>query len=318
MSNNKRYKITIGADPEFIVADKKTHQAVVACHKFGGEKRAPMFLSPDGGFLEDGVTVEFNVTPSSSLKDTLKKLLNLQLVFLNKFQEYEFLPNSSAVYPQEELSKYSEAMNIGCSPDMFAYGLRLAPSISKFQNMRFAGGHVHVGINPWPEGLEKINLVKFIDLLFVLPWSRYYADKSRWKFYGHPGLYRETEYGIEHRSPDNSWCNAARISKLSPDAKEYHKGIISSFDWTMDRLATCFDYDQHGARVNDAIKMFLKTSNIDQVASEITALAGPESFYNYRNHYSVCTDALARWVSERKQLSANRAAIKAGNLSLGK
>lgn len=277
-----KYSVTVGADPEFFVKDKKTDEVIVSCRKFGGEKRAPMFLSPDGGFLEDGTTVEFNVSPSRSLRECAKKLEGLILIFLNKYDNVTFSGETEATFPPDELEKYPEARQIGCAPDLFAYGLRIAPAIEKFKNRRFAGGHIHLGIDPWPEGLEKDLVIKWMDLLFLLPMNAY-ANKNRWEFYGHPGLYRETPYGVEYRSPDNLWCNQASIASFSKDTRDFLAANLKRFDATLAYVHKCLNIDGHGARVNKEILAIVNSTNLAHSLQGLDFLSGPRHVAHYRN-----------------------------------
>lgn len=277
-----KYKITIGADPEFFVIDKAIGEVVPACRKFGGEKRAPMFLSPDGGFLEDGTTVEFNVTPSATLKETKKKIENLILIFLNKYDKYEISKVSAGTFDQKELQELPEAMQIGCSPDLYAYGLRVSPSIEKFGNRRFAGGHIHLGIDPWPEGLEKDVIIKYMDLLLVCPVASRFCNQHRYPFYGHPGLYRETAYGVEHRSPDNWWCNPALEASLADDTRKFIHDTIDQFDGAITRLYHCLEFDEHGARVNHELRKVIKDCNLETIMPLIGSTEDPGRLRNYR------------------------------------
>lgn len=297
-----KYKLTVGADPEFLVmeVDKSTKkQAIVpACRRFGGEKRAPIFISPDGGYLEDGVTVEFNVTPSASLATTRKKLFNLQLVFANKHDSYKIANCSSATFKQEDLDKFPEACSIGCSPDLSAYGLRLAPDIKKFGTRRFAGGHIHIGISPWPEGLEKSMFIKFMDLAWLAPLSGY-IDQSRWEFYGHPGLYRETEYGVEYRSPDNGWCNSAYVAALDSETRTWLADRVDTMDLTLRCLIEILDKDGHGARVNDEIEGIVYGSGINDVMSMLSFTDGPHRIRAYRVYGTEMYNFLQRWLHNR-------------------
>lgn len=293
-----KYKLTVGADPEFLVMDKES--IVPACRKFGGEKRAPVFISPDGGYLEDGVTVEFNVTPSTSLAETRKKLQNLQLVFVNKYDTYKIAAKTSATFPEDELQKYPEACAIGCSPDMSAYGLRLAPDIKKFGNKRFAGGHIHIGISPWPEGLEKSTFIKFLDLAWLAPMHSY-CDGYRWQFYGHPGLYRETDYGVEYRSPDNLWCNSAFLSLIGSDGRSWFTDRINTFDSTLDNFIDLLEYDGHGARLNDDLESIINQSGIKDTMGMLSFAEGPHRIKQYRIWGSELFQYTKHWLSGRNR-----------------
>jgi hypothetical protein len=201
-------KVTFGADPEFFVARKeKPTVPVPACGLFGGMKKAPVFLTPEGGYLEDGCAVEFNVNPNASLVEVRKSLDRLITAFLTLNKDYVICPVASAIFDQKELRAHPQASVLGCDADFWAYGLRVKPQVSMFKNRRFAGGHIHIGLDPWPKDLDPKVFMKAIDV-FVWPSfaGTYGVDPHRYEFYGHPGLYRETSYGIEWRSPDNSWA----------------------------------------------------------------------------------------------------------------
>lgn len=312
-----KYKFTFGADPEFFVTNKKTKEVVPACRKFGGEKRAPMFLSPDGGYLEDGTTVEFNVTPSSTLAETRKKIEGLLLVFLNQNDNFSFSRLSHADFAEAELAKYPEAMQIGCSPDLFAYGLRNAPSIARFKNKRFAGGHIHVGINPWPEGLDKGVFIKFMDLAFCCPAVGHFHNSYRWPFYGHPGLYRETDYGVEHRSPDNYWCNPEFYAWCTAEHKKCLDQALVGFDETMSNVKKCLDFDEHGARINHEMTGYIRASRIEDIMTNIAVYDSPSRIANLRGYGSESQHFARRWAKERRIIEENRENIAKANAAAG-
>lgn len=313
MANNK-YNLTFGADPEFFVEDKKSDEVLPACRLFGGDKGSPMFLSPDGGYLEDGTTVEFNVTPCASLAAVRQKIHNLILVFLNKHDKYKISKNSSATFKTETLEKFPEARNIGCAPDLSAYGLRIAPSISAFGHTRFAGGHIHVGIDPWPEGLEKANLIRFLDLLFLCPGIPKFADAFRWKFYGHPGLYRETKYGVEHRSPDNYWCNPARLALMTTEPREWLTEHIAQFDRTFENLEYVLNFDGHGARANTEILQYIKASGIGVRMTDMGVYDNPRKLAPYSGYGGESEHWSRRWAQERRKVQETRDSLSRSSL----
>lgn len=199
-------KVTFGADPEFFVARKDNPTTPVpACGLFGGGKKAPIFITPEGGYLEDGCAIEFNVSPAPTLVEVQKRLDRLITAFLTLNKDYKIFASSTATFDPKELRKHPQATVLGCDADFWAYGLRVKPQASMFKNQRFAGGHIHIGLDPWPKDLDPKMLVKALDF-FVFPYFDMPPDGNRYKFYGHPGLYRETSYGIEWRSPDNWWA----------------------------------------------------------------------------------------------------------------
>jgi len=200
-------KITYGADPEFFVSEIKTGKIVPACGLFGGHKSEPVALTPDGGFLEDGVTIEFNVTPEESLSNLRNKLDTLYTAFQVKFPGYTIVPlKGHHHFGDRMLRQWPQAMTIGCATDFWCYGIRNTPQISKFRGNRFAGGHIHIGLEKLPEGWTEASLIPVLDVLLLVS-SVYYSDAVRYPFYGHPGIFRYTPYGFEYRSMDNWWAS---------------------------------------------------------------------------------------------------------------
>lgn len=203
-------KLTLGADPEFFVfkKDDPSYGVVPACGLFGGTKRNPVMLSPNGGYLEDGAAVEFNVAPASSFSELRNRIFEHVTLFKNRFPEYEIYGPSAASFDPKLLKSTPQLQVIACEADLYAYGLRNKPQINKFGHRRFAGGHIHIGIDPWPENLSKKAVIQYLDAVLYYRCIRVHgANIYRYAFYGYPGLYRETSYGVEYRSPDNWWCN---------------------------------------------------------------------------------------------------------------
>jgi len=204
-------KVTFGADPEFFVTHKSNPDVPVpACGLFGGAKKAPIFLTPEGGYLEDGCAVEFNVSPADTLVEVKKRLDRIITAFLVLNKDYAIWPSATAQFDSKKLRLFPQASVLGCDADFWAYGLRVKPQVNMFKNRRFAGGHIHIGLNPWPKDLDPKMFIKAIDCFAYVEYVSHLGyDPLRWEFYGHPGLYRETSYGVEWRSPDNSWASPA-------------------------------------------------------------------------------------------------------------
>lgn len=223
-------KVTIGADPEIPVCLMETglvHEWVPATGLFGGDKGKPVPQGEAGGWLEDGAMLELNPTPSDNpftLADNITTLVTAATKHVAKHKHLD--PSSKkelplSLYPggvtiqlrAEVLDKYPQLKVFGCAQDFSAY----TPGVPRTGTMdraaedlgasvRFAGGHLHLGIENWPEELPKFIAVKFIDLFFLYPYLRNFSrHNDRDAYYGKPGLYRETSYGIEYRTPCPSW-----------------------------------------------------------------------------------------------------------------
>lgn len=211
------FTVTLGADPEFFVTKHGGDTFIPACGLFGGEKGHPTILSDDGGFLEDGCAVEFNVRPAETIHELAGRIRSLKALFVKKFDfHWDLYSHAHASFDKKELKKHPSANVIGCGGDLAAWGVRMPPDIGLFGDNRFAGGHIHVGIDPWPEHITRGDIIRFLDLTVLLPNIKE-QNARRMKFYGSPGIYRETSYGVEWRSPDPQWTGGGG-------------GFIRSFD----------------------------------------------------------------------------------------
>lgn len=231
-------KVTYGADPEFFVQERATGTIIPACGLFGGDKGAPILLSSMGGYLEDGVAIEFNVAPADNIEEVRQRLLNLVSMWEQRFPQHKLVSSPYADFDKKTLRTHKKAMEIGCTADLCAWGLRRAPQIREMAATRYAGGHIHVGIDPWPDGLEKAFVIRWLD---AFAWTTNLADvnEERFKFYGRPGLYRDTHYGVEYRSPDPTW-----VFEKGPIAAAVEKSIGNLMNcWKHDSAWTkqCFD-----------------------------------------------------------------------------
>jgi hypothetical protein len=209
--------VTFGADPEIIFDDG--HE-LTPSWEFGitGEKGSPEKIPNipdtwDAGYLCDGITVEFNLAPTNSLRKIASRLQSI-------IEATTRLPNFSAKNAQYSFAKdfidvprkfqdHELFTHIGCVSDLFAYsddGRRSPVCVEDMGSLRFAGGHIHVGCEPWPSWLPKQIFIKFFDLLY---WNIVGVDTTskRMPFYGLPGLWRETSYGVEYRTPSTKWLS---------------------------------------------------------------------------------------------------------------
>lgn len=197
-------KVTYGSDPEFFVSDSKTGKLIPAFGLFGGTKKNGVKLD-SMSYLEDGAALEMNFPPRGSFTDLLHDIYAYKAHF-----EKKVMPGIGLLSfnPEIVLSPQSLenplAKQIGCVEDLDAWngGVPRKPfSAPDFKERRYAGCHFHIGIQPWPELVPKYIYVQFLDLVLGSQLHLIDDQKGRRQFYGLPGLYRETSYGVEYRSP---------------------------------------------------------------------------------------------------------------------
>jgi hypothetical protein len=262
--------VTLGSDPEIALLDPATSVVVPACDLFGGEKGKPVPVGPEGGWIEDGVAVELNPTAAASALEAqrnVRKLLvaasahaktkNLQIMY----------PVIEHVFRSEDLSNPKSKI-FGCAQDLSAYeigvpreGIMERAMAEVGENVRFYGGHIHVGVTDWPEQLPKFVACRLMDLLlgwgYVREYFRY--QNSRDKYYGGAGIYRETAYGIEYRTLTNSWLaehekapitfnRVYEIAQLFANFEKYGKRLVELYndvDWArFEKAFNARDYKQ--------------------------------------------------------------------------
>lgn len=217
---------TFGADPEFFLKDE--HGCPVpAFGLFGGKKGEGLLLGTPSTlgkehelrYLEDGAAVELNIPICYEFSNIFTNILEYRNYFVKSKlakKKLAILDGAVARFDKQVLNTNPLAKVMGCEPDYDAYdnGAARRPFlIEEFGDLRFAGGHLHFGIKPWPEQIPKHIFVQFLDLFLGTFLFKFDNQAERKKFYGLPGLFRPTSYGVEYRTPSadlitNLWGNA--------------------------------------------------------------------------------------------------------------
>lgn len=206
--------MTIGADPEiFMTRDKD----VLPAWKFLGSKAKPTKTPPCGGgnpqtTYWDGFQTEFTTNPHSCLAYFTDEIQNgLKTIWLaGQAHDKKARFSTSSVLPVDpeilDTAK-EEHVEFGCMPSRNVYGLEGNKISGRMVPMRFAGGHVHLGIPK--QYRERIpEMVKSLDRLLGLPCVSFFSawdSPVRREFYGLPGEYRTPPHGLEYRTLSNAW-----------------------------------------------------------------------------------------------------------------
>ena len=209
---------------------KEKVQIVPACGLIGGTKYEPKKLNKDelvqsgirfsfdpkgvGDFAiqEDNVMFEFNV-PAVSRSDyflsNLTSLLTWAETHVLAEHNLEFAWTNRHRFLEKQLT-HPSAKVVGCDPDFCAYlpkGAQGRPpfDITALGEHRFCGGHIHVQYDV--DKVPRDVFARFMDIAVGLANIRNDKQGNRRKFYGKAGLFRPTSYGIEYRTPSNSWLS---------------------------------------------------------------------------------------------------------------
>lgn len=235
-------KITVGADPEFFLRDRKTGKFISAYGLIPGTKERPHPVE-QGAVQVDGMALEFNINPAfnsqefhSNIETVLQTLRNM----IPKETEIDF--NPVAQFDEEFFKQQPEAaVNIGCEPDFNAYTGQLNTPPNQKQLMRTAAGHIHIG---WTDDRDPFDdrhfasccrLVKQLDYYLGVP--SVLLDKTptaalRREMYGKAGTFRPKTYGVEYRVLSNFWVD-----------------IIEYRDWIYHQIISAVDaLVEHGDR----------------------------------------------------------------------
>ena len=207
--------ILLGCDPEFFITNRRGTIVPAYLSGITGTKECPQKLSV-GAVQVDGMALEFNINPASTLeewkyniKTTIKEIEDMI-----EDKGFSISTEVSNTFSQITFNKTPEIYReLGCSPDFFAsigsYEVRSVPDYIKFSKKRSCGGHIHIG---WTQNedvndLSHIQDCQLISTLLSKILLVPTIEGMTWRrdHYGAENVIRVKPYGMEFRSPDNSW-----------------------------------------------------------------------------------------------------------------
>jgi hypothetical protein len=207
---------TLGADPEFFIRRTDTGAPFPICGLLGGTKGKPIMLG-DYGAQEDNVMAEYNIPPATNYVGFSEHIMMGREALLRSLNEkfpgqYELDKACARLFPNDYL-RSEQAQMFGCSQDFDAYNTGTpfprpdrSRMVSRDGEWRFAGGHVHFGYKHYlGEKFPEYVVALFADVYLGLPLVRFDKQGVRRQFYGTPGRYRPTKWGIEYRTLSNLW-----------------------------------------------------------------------------------------------------------------
>jgi hypothetical protein len=223
-------KISIGADPEVFLKDKKG-EFVSAHDLIPGSKRLP-YKVKHGAVQVDGTAAEFNIDPCFTSADFVYKmdavLKELRMMVPPKLA-FAFEP--TATYDKKYFKDLPDDCKIlGCDPDYDLKG-QVNKTPKPKDGIRYGGGHIHIG---WCDGKKVDDPDHFWDCKnvskvitdafrpFIPLWDK---DDQRSQVYT-AGSFRPKSYGVEIRSFSNAWV---KYPKLWP-------WMFETIQWTMNRM----------------------------------------------------------------------------------
>lgn len=194
----------LGADPEFFL--KEQGKLLSSINRIGGTKEEPLSLGDGFAIQEDNVAVEFNIPPAVSCTDFTVKIQSALARIRAHLTNKNISPNAIYItptvrFPKKELAN-PKAMIFGCEPDFNAWldGEVNQKPYCEDPQLRSAGGHIHVETT-----LDKLEVIKAMDLFLGVKSTELDLDKRRRQLYGKAGAFRPKTYGVEYRVLSNFW-----------------------------------------------------------------------------------------------------------------
>lgn len=208
--------VLCGADPEVFIRDLQTKEAKSIIGRLGGDKWNTKPISSEGhGVLEDNCSAEFNIPPAATADDFVKHI-QYCMKWINgemRKQNAEIFNAASVIFSDDELADPA-AWVFGCEPDFNAYTGKQNPKPhSDEQNLRSAGGHVHIGFKDKPTKKEAQKVIRAADIFLGVPSVLLDDDTRRRELYGKPGAFRYKPYGAEYRTLSNFWVFDDNLTK---------------------------------------------------------------------------------------------------------
>lgn len=209
--------LKIGADPEFFVQDRETGKLVSAYGLIEGTKKNPIPMG-SGHAQVDGMALEINVKPATSAEEFVENVHSVIDELQKTLPRYKFIYEPVANFGKKLIdAQPEEAKALGCEPDFNAYnGGKPNPIPDAEVPFRTASGHFHIG---WTEGQDPTHpehieachmVVKQLEPSagIINAFLEGLNGKTRRRLYGKSGCYRPKHYGVEWRTPSNTWLQS--------------------------------------------------------------------------------------------------------------
>ena len=254
-----KYELTFGTDPEVFSVIENGKNYVISpalLEKFSGLKdipdnrteeeqiKHPFYIkNSEFNWMMDGVSWEAIISPAKTpteLFDRIQIALHAleHKISRLKYKDFPLLihgkpvvdiePDMYLPYLNEE--KILQGFIFGCDPDKDAINPSYkCEEIDVIDHLfRYGGGHFHIGSKDEKiiENMHEI-FAPFLRLLAIfvgnvsIAYSEYpEEEKLRAKTYGQAGRYRIQDWGIEYRSPSNSWISNLETTRLMFEGAE--------------------------------------------------------------------------------------------------
>ncbi len=254
----------IGADVEFFV--KNALGDIVPAFMVVPQDKNNPIIKKDIKVYYDNVLLEFNIPPSSNIKNFLVNIAN-GINLTESLIRPNFIDTSASVYLSPDCLDDARALEVGCDVEYNAYSMKPNNSVKdavKNTSMRTSGGHIHISGENDSDAINDKTLhqifVYMLDLFVGIPSILLEDDvtqKDRRKLFGKAGSFRIKPYGIEYRVLSSWWTRkpeyTALIYRICEFVFEFMNNQMWKKFWNFNQEAlygeepqkaySCFGYD---------------------------------------------------------------------------
>lgn len=270
MQTNKINLLTVGADVEFFLVDKKTGKPVSSEGITKGSKYSPHFFNDDGHSSTslDNVATEITIPPAKNAAEFSRFLTRSVRYVEQNLPEGLGILMVPAVSFDEESLMTENAMMFGCEPDYNAWtGKVNNKPLADDWTLRSAGGHLHCGIDnievPFSGRIQRYkvdsqraNIVQVLDLFVSIPLVIMEPDNRRKELYGKAGAFRPKPYGLEYRTVSNHYMRSDKLKRWA------YSSVQRAFDYIN-------EYGFLGEGVGSVVRKSIDTNNKEQAENLI-------------------------------------------------
>lgn len=207
-------EFTLGSDVEFFLMHGRQGAIPATAFNTPGSKSEPVRLTDECTFHRDNVSVELQPQQADNPDEWMRIATESYDALSDAYRPrgLSLVGVPTIYFPHRRLDGLTEAMEIGCEPDICAYTGTVAPPTSAdiMGSIRTASGHLHIGY--MEEESYLLALIRWMDVLEGLPFApidyRIHRARDplenrpyRRAFYGQAGRCRLKPYGIEWRTP---------------------------------------------------------------------------------------------------------------------
>lgn len=245
--------IKIGADIELFLRNRGTGEIVSAEGLIPGTKYKPFIFDESSEYYAlslDNVSPEFCIPPSENAAEFyfgIEKALKYIESIIPKELETVAVP---AAYLNEKYLQTENAKTFGCEPDFNAWTEMQNMPPAPNENMRTAGGHIHIGYKN-PNVFINKSLIKALDIYLGVPSILQEPENDRKRMYGKAGAYRDKSYGVEYRTISNYYLQSKELTdwvfQNTMEAINFvNKGGCNGLNiQEKEEIVNCINYNDH-------------------------------------------------------------------------